>query len=437
MRRVCLPILAMAFLCGSALFAQTSYILIPYIAPGVMETKVELARTDLTLNNVQATYVAPGQSSLDQTPTTLKAYVGPSTAKGSPLLNLSSILPGNGTGGGMVILDPVAGLQTIEVSFEVEEAPSRTAWKLPLLAITDFFAANSTAYVLNLIKGTDASSNLQIYNAGNLETTCTATVLRPKGSTIEQRTGLKVPALGVLLVSDILRQVGVATGSGINVGVSCDMPFYALGTYPSTNRWNSAVQYPSEHLPAPLTAVTLYDMPGRFFHVTQGNGLLDLPLNLDPDIAYRTVTFDFEADIALPRGQVFFEALLGLSRKGGRRFGKTLFFGNFYKYSENKMVIDEGTPFIETDVKRTFNLVQGHTYHWTVTVDNLLQSIHYVINNADGTNVTDIYTGLYNNFNVVNGNQPAFDIGLPGVADNAYFPPVGWSFSNLLIVATH
>ena len=178
-------------------------------------------------------------------------------------------------------------------------------------------------------------------------------------------------------------------------------------------------------------------MPGRFFHATQSNGLLNLPLNLDPNIAYRSVSFDFDATIALPKGQVFFEALLGFSRHGGRRFGKTLFFGNFYKYSEDKMVIDEGSPYIETDVKRSFPLVEGHKYHWTVTCDNALQSIHYVINNEDGTNLTDIYTGLYNNFNVVQGNLPTFDLGLPGVADNAYFPPIGWSFSNLSIVVTH
>jgi hypothetical protein len=437
MRRISLYSLALTCLFGSAAFAQTtSYVLVPLIAPGVMQTKVELARTDLALKDVQATYVGPGQSGLDVTASTLKAYVGPSTAKGSPLLNISSVLPPGGIGGGMVVLEPEAGLQAMEVSFEVEEGPSRTAWKLPLLSASDFFAAKSTVYVLNLVKATDAASTLQIFNAGTLAATCSAAVLRPKGSIINQRVGLTVPAVGVLLVSDILSKVPSASASGINVAVSCDQPFYALGSYPATNRWNSAVQYPVAKLRGPLTAVTLYNMPGRFFHATQNNGLFELPLNLDPNVAYRSVTFDFEADIANPRGDVFFEALLGFSRKGGRRFGKTLFFGNFYKVSQDKMVIDEGTPFIETDVKRNFPLVQGRTYHWIVTVDNDLQSIHYVVNEG-GSNVADIYTGLYNNFDPVDGNMPVFDIGLGGVADNAYFPPAGWTFSNLSIVATH
>jgi len=432
-KRLPLYVLALSTLAATAAQAQTlSFVLVPTITPGVTAVKVEMLRSDLTLVDVQVTYVGDGQSAIDKSATTLKAYVGPSTSRPNPLLDLTPVVPS----GGMVMLSPVAGLSPVEVSFEVEESPSRTAWKLPLLAESDFFPANSTIYVLNLVKAADAASNLQLFNIGQLAATCSVKVLRPKGSVVDERDGITVPAVGVTGISDILRKVSTIA-SGINAAVTCDQPFYALGAYPATNRWNSAVEYPVTELPGAQTAVTLYSSPGRFFHATQGNGLMEFPLNLDPNTAYRTMTMSFDADIALPRGQVFFEALLGFSRKGGRRFGKTLFFGNFYKYSENKMVIDEGSPFIETDVKRTFPLVQGHTYHWTVTCDNTLQSTHYVITNEDGTNVTDIYTGLYNNFNVVNGNLPTIDLGLGGVADNAYFPPVGWTFSNLSIVVTH
>ena len=437
MRRLPVYVLASAFLCGSAAFAQTSYVLIPSIAPGVMNTKVEMARTDLSLDDVQATYVPPGTSALDATPRTLQVYIGPSTARTSPLLQLTPLLPANGTGGGMVMLDPVPGLDTVEVSFEVEESPSRTAWKLPLLAASDFYAPGSTAYVLNLVKATDASSNLELFNVGNLAATCSATVLRPKGTVINERASITVPAQGVTLVSDILNKVATATAAGINVAVTCNQPFYAIGAYPATNTWDTAVQYPVAKLPGALTSVTLYDRPGVFLHATNGNGDLVLPLNLDPTINYRSVTFDFDASVALPKGQVFFETMVGFYRHGGRRFDKTLFLGTFYKFSENKMVLDEGTPFIETDVKRTVALVQPHLYHWIMTFDNALQSTHMVINNADGSNVLDIYTGLYNNFDVVDGNQPQVEFGLPGVADGAYFPPVGWNFTNLSIVATY
>jgi len=224
-----LPLYVLAFattLSATAATAQTfSYVLVPTISPGVTVTKVEMVRTDLTLTQVQATYIGDGQSAIDKSAATLKAFVGPSTSKPNPLLNLTPIVPT----GGMVILAPVPGLQTVEVSMEVEQAPVRTAWKLPLLAETDFFPAGSTVYVLNLVKATDAASNLQLYNVETLAATCNLKVMRPKGSVIEERDGITVPAIGVTGIPDILSKVPAATAEGINVAVTCDKAFYALG----------------------------------------------------------------------------------------------------------------------------------------------------------------------------------------------------------------
>src|SRR5262249_34146513 len=126
MKRAPLYLLALATLFGGAARAQSvSYVLVPTITPGVTKTNVELLRSDLSLGNLVAKFVAEGQPGRDATGTTLKAYVGPSTSRVNPLLDLSSIV----TSGGMVMLQPVAGLDLVEVSFEIEQAPIRTAWK--------------------------------------------------------------------------------------------------------------------------------------------------------------------------------------------------------------------------------------------------------------------------------------------------------------------
>src|SRR5436305_14025065 len=127
MKRVPLYLLALTALFGGAARAQTvsvSYVLVPTITSGVTLTKVEMARKDLSLGNVQATFIPEGHSGLGATPQTLKAYIGPSTSRVNPLLNLSPIV----TSGGMVVLEPVPGLDAVEVSFEVEQAPIRTGW---------------------------------------------------------------------------------------------------------------------------------------------------------------------------------------------------------------------------------------------------------------------------------------------------------------------
>jgi hypothetical protein len=432
-KRLPLYVLAFATLCNSAARAQTiSYVLVPTISPGVTVTKVEMVRTDLSLTDVQATFVADGQSGLDQTATTIQAYVGPSTSKPNPLLNLTPIVPS----GGMVMLAPVPGLTTVEVSMEVEQSPVRTAWKLPLLAETDFFPAKSTIYVLNLVKATDAASNLQLYNLGTVAATCKVKVLRPKGSVIEERDGITVPAVGVTGIPDIMSKVPAATAEGINAAVTCDQPFYALGAYPATNRWDSRVEYPVTALPTGLTAVTIDSRPGTFFRVLKGNSDLHDTLNLDPHTFYHTLSIDFDVAVKDPNSFVVFRNVIGMFRFGGRRFGKTLYFGSFENFGKSKYVIDLGTPFIETTLKRNFPLVGGHTYHFSIDLDNDQRSLHYVITNRDGSVVMDVLGGLYNDFNVFQGNGPIIEMGLGGVADNAYFPPYGWAFQNLSIVAT-
>ena len=434
MKRLPLYVLAFATtLSATAATAQTfSYVLVPTISPGVTVTKVEMVRTDFSLTAVQATYVGDGQSAIDKSATTLKAFVGPSTSRANPLLNLTSIVPT----GGMVILAPVAGLETVEVSMEVEQAPVRTAWKLPLLAATDFFRAGSTVYVLNLVKATDAPSNLQLYNVENLAATCSVKVLRPKGSVIEERDGITVPAVGVTGIPDILSKVPAATAEGINVAVTCDKAFYALGAYPATNRWDTRVEYPVTTLPTGLSAVTLDSRPGTFFHVVKGNSDLHITPALDPNTFYHTLSINFDVAVRDPNSFVVFRNVIGMFRFGGRRFGKTLYFGSFENFGKQKYVVDVGTPFIETTLKRIFPLRGGHTYHFSITLDNDQQSDHYLITNDSGGVVMDLLVGLYNDFNVVQGNGPIIEIGLGGVADNAYFPPYGWAFRNLEIVVT-
>ena len=440
MKRLCLPVyvlLALAALSAASVQAQTpitSYVLIPTITPGVTLTKVEMGRTNLSLQDVVATYVGDGQSALDQTPVNLKVFVGPSTSKGNPLLNLTPIVPT----GGMVVMTPVPGLTSVEVSFEVEQNPVRTAWKLPLLTADQFFPAHSIAYVLNLVKGTDAASTLQIFNAGTLGASCILQVRRPKGTVIEQRNDIKVPAIGVTAIPDILRGVTTPSASGITVALTCDSPFYALGSYPATNRWESRVEYPVPESPNATTksAITLDSRPGQFFRVGFNNSDLHIPVNLDPNTHFHTMSIDFDVAVADPPGFVVFRNVIGMFRFGGRRFGKTLFFGSFENFMKQKFVVDVGTPFIETTLKRNFPLRGGSSYHFSITLDNDQQSLHYVILNHGGGVVMDQLGGLYNDFNAVGGNAPIIEIGLNGIADGAYFPPFGWKFSNLSIVAT-
>jgi hypothetical protein len=425
-------LIASAALFATAASAQPWYIPVPTVTAGTTEVKVEMERTNTSINNVQATFVANNTAGTAATKSNMKVYIGPSTVTTSPLLDLTPIAKA----GGMVVLEPEAGLNAVEVSFEIEEAPIRTAWKLPLLTFDDFFVPNSTAYVQNLVKAADAQSSLQIFNADNTEGFCKVDLLRPKGSLINERSNLTLPAGGVLMIGDILNRVPAASASGINAAVTCSTHFYALGALPSTNRWNTRVEYPIAKLPANLVGDVMADEKGTFLHVTRNDSDLKITLPFDAATNYHQLQIDFDIRVVDPPAFVVFRNVVGMFRKGGRRFGKTLYFGSFENFNKEKYVIDVGTPYIETTLKRNFPLRDGHTYHFSITLNNDQQSDHYTITQGN-TVIMDVLGGLYNAVNVVDGNAPVLEFGLDGVADNAYFPPFGWQYQNLKIVASH
>lgn len=55
---------------------------------------------------------------------------------------------------------------------------------------------------------------------------------------------------------------------------------------------------------------------------------------------------------------------------------------------------------------------------------------------TNGNNVLfNVSSSLYNDdLNAVGANLPTLEFGLPGIADDAYFPPYGWRFSNLKVI---
>src|SRR6185369_7374749 len=212
------------------------------------------------------------------------------------------------------------------------------------------------------------------------------TVLRPKGTALDVRDGISVPAIGVVGIKDVLRKVGTATAANVNAAVTCDKPFYAMGSLPAADRWATRVQYPTAQLPgAAKTAVTLASQSGEFFRVTRNNPVLNLPLALNPNTAYRSLTIEFDLTTADPPDFVVFRNVIGMFRAGGRRFGKTLYFGSFENLDKGKYVIDLGSPFIETTIKRPIDFSGRRNLHFSITLDNDQKSMHYVITNSSRT----------------------------------------------------
>ena len=425
--------------------AKKFYVPIPTVVSGEVHISLETERPKNSefMRDVAVTFIPEGQAGAGVAPRLLQGcgpgdpskFCGPSTNREHPLIDLADVV----SSGGLVVLEPEEGLSLNEIGLFVgkEVSTSSSDWELPILDSTKFFAAGGTAYLGGLRKSATESSNLQIFNFGSQTANCSLKILRPKGTTLDQRNALTVPALGVIRVPDPLRALTTAAGN-TPAAVTCDQPFYVFGAFPTVDRSQSLVHYPQAAFPTPGTATTVLSQPSTFLNCTFNNPVVNFALPLQAGTKYKVMTIDFDVRTVDPNDFVVFRNIVGMSRSDpSQRFGKTLFFGNFEKFDGNKIKLDLGTPFIEAAVTRTADITGLRFFHFTVTLNAEQKSIRYQIRRSDLTaTILEINAGLFNdNFGESNGNLPNLQFGLEGVADEAYFPPYGWKFSNLKVVA--
>ena len=433
-----------AGLVASSAGAVEFFVPVPHFGTGNrLSFGTEFARQDLNKINVDFTYVAEGRSGVGMTPARYKVLPGPSTDKEHPLLtdnyNRDYRKPPQHSdpkysvpGAGLVIMEGEQGLLGIETTVAVGSEPS-TAWELPMLTEDDLFEAGTTAHVLNLMKDATVASHLSLFNMGGSAARCQTRLLAPNGQLIDQRTGVDVPALGAVRIPDILNRV-VGTTTGLSVEVTCNQPFYSLGSFPAPGPADIRLHYPSNEPPALGTKEVF--VANDSFQVTRIKPNKDYELPLAPNTRYRQILIDFDMKAASKTNDLYFRSLFGMWRPDPTvRFDKTLYFGFIERYDRSKLMIDLGTPFIEVLTKRSnIPLVTGKTYHVHIEVNSDERLLRIVVTNATGQVIADMRSGLLNDeLSTKNGKTVIFGLGLRGIADGAYSPPYGFKFTKIVI----
>jgi hypothetical protein len=404
--------------------------------------KTEFSRTDLNKSDVQFTFVAEGKSGLGLPASHYTVLPGPSTSMTHPLLTddrgRDFRRPPDRSepkwflkGPGLVIMQGEPGLLGITTGVEIGGDPT-SAWTLPMVTSDDAFKAGSTAYVLNLMKDATTASELSIFDLDNGNALCRTRLLSPSGNLVEERTNLAVPARGGIRIANIMTKVGPA--AGLSVAISCDHPFYAIGSFPSPSLDSLRILYPSSDAPTAGTAQNLVN--NASFRVTRDSSATYFELPLDDNTRYRSIVFEFNVVAASPTNGAFYRGLLGMWRnEPGQRFGKTLFFGINERFDRSKLLIDLGTPYIEEMIKHgKAAFVSGQAYHFHIEVNADQHLLRQVVTKLAGAVVADMKSGLFNaDLQKRGDNTIIVGFGLPGIGDGAYSPPYGWRFSNITI----
>ncbi len=426
---------SLALLAAPAL-AEIRYVPIPMVGAGTIKVHVEYARTGTTPRRVAVTRIPEGVSGLGVAALPEQVFTGPSTSTKFPLLNITPSSPG------LIVVNAEPGLVANEVSMELGKSPTNTGWELPLLSPETAFPAGATAFVQNLTKAADATSNLSLFNLSGIAATCRYQILRPNNTVLAELTDIAVPALGAVRFNDVLATA--AAGGGYVGAATCDKAFYALGALPNSDRTRARVYYPVAAFPTAGTATTLVDRRGLFLNVQPDNSFLRIPVPLQTagtglGPRYKSLTIDFDARTSDPDEFTVIRNLVGFLRAGGRRFKKTLYFGAFDRLDATggpRMILDLGTPYIETTIKRALDLSgPSKNLHFRIELNADQRLMVFQIFNANNTAILNISSALFNDdLNAVGAAVPNLEFGLPGVADGAYFPPYGWRFLNLKVI---
>jgi hypothetical protein len=329
-------------------------------------------------------------------------------------------------------------------------------------------------------------SRLGLVTLGATAGTCTVAAFRADGSPLGGPVQVAVSGQGQSTLADALAAAGVSRVSEARMEVTCDVPAFAWAAVLSGDGSRTATATPASALGASLTSVVdkvrrgegdvgdgnrqpspgnggnggsggnggnggnggggngggetpagdpkdpkpdgdgSFSLPGTFLDAKPGDSYREYELALRPGARYKRLTVDF--DLFLNRWQSsLFHAVTGL-----RRADKTLYYGLILRADRAKTIFDLGKGQLAKDDGGLWQ--EGTNYHIRTTYD--VESRQVTLEVFRGGKQVEVLSGAMTSTDLRETNRKVrIDFGIAKVADGAYFPPVGWKFSNLEVKA--
>ena len=308
-------------------------------------------------------------------------------------------------------------------------------WAMPIISSANWFQRDSTAFMQSLARTATGHSNVEIMNLSPATSACQLQLKRPEGTLLGAARSIPMLPLSHLVVEDpLLGAIAGATGAGLRAEVTCSEPFYAYATFVDPDYTKFRMLYPLNAPPAPVVETVSVDRNGTFFSPVAGRSEMGIDIPLVVGRRYRAATIDF--DVNIHEFTPLFTGLVGMFHTGGARFNKTLYFGTFVRGNRSRTLVDLGSAVVEPAMQANSSWKEGATHHVMIVFDTQAATMRMQVTRG-GTLVLDRVISAYNLDLVDTGGKPVkLNFGLGGVADGAYFPPIGWKFSNLKVRVT-
>jgi len=323
---------------------------------------------------------------------------------------------------------------------------------LPVVGASGALAANAVAQLQGLEqeKATGTTADFVIVNLSRAAAQCTVGAFAADHTALTPTAVLSLPPLSHRAFDGILQTLAAGDVSGVRMQVSCDHAFYTYALVYEVGGPQTNVLTPSASLAADLTGAPsgsgsggsggsgapppagaqTFNVPGVFLAAKAGASAQNYNLPLTPGVSYQRITVDF--DMYLNRWQTdLFHGVVALRRAYPSRSGRVLYVGVQLRGDNAKTTLDLG--YNEQFVKTVGPWKEQHTYHVRLDYDVVGRTV--TLNASQGGALIYTIQGPAYNLDLSdNGNKVHVDFGQTGIADGAYFPPIGWVFSNLQVV---
>lgn len=336
--------------------------------------------------------------------------------------------------------------------------------EIPLIGSNDVVPARHWAHLVALERDfTLRKSDLGLVNATSAPGTCTIASFRADGGWVQPPVEVQLPPAGHRYFGDAFGMLGENQIDGARFQVSCTVPFWTYAAVvgevpemakfvvpattaqstltppaapPATNPPPSSPPPssppptnppPATPPPPPTAAGELLRRDGTFLNAVQNASYSEIDLPIARGQRYRSITIEFDLTTSRFPTNLYI-GTFGFMRpvKGGTYFAHTV------RGDRAKTILDMGVG--DHLVHRGGNDVwkPNTTYHVKATYDAASRRITWELFRG-GALVERVVGGTSNKALVHNGEGMKLFFGYGKVYDNAFYPPYGWRFSNLVV----
>lgn len=304
---------------------------------------------------------------------------------------------------------------------------------VPVAGGGNVIKGGATAHLQGLeLTGRGTLSDFGLMNLSNASAQCTIKVYRSNGTQVSQTSVISLLPLSERHFENVLGALGERSISDARVEVTCDKQFFPYATVfapggPETNFVTASYALDTDLVGGvgnPVGAV-VFEAPGTYLTARPGDSFKQFDIPLVEGVRYKKATMEFDLYVdKFPNG--IFAGVTAM-----RRTDKTMYYGLIVRGARSKTILDMG---VDDDILdgNSGPWKERTNYHLVFEYDTVAGKLTFrCIRN--GT-LVETLSGPINHFDLSkNGKVFRVDFGQNGVADGAYFPPIGWRYSNLKV----